>query len=116
MKVTPPTLEALLLEILAAGPAHGYAVMTTLREASGGGLDFPEGTVYPALHRLERQGLAASAAERVDGRVRRIYALTGDGRSARAEARASWTRYAQAMQSVLGPVAPVGPVGAGGAA
>ena len=113
MKVMPPTLESLLLEVLADGPAHGYAVMTTLRETSGGGLDFPEGTVYPALHRLERLGLAESTAERVDGRVRRIYSLTGDGRSARAEARASWMRYAQAVQSVLGPVSPLT---AGGAA
>ena len=50
-------LDGLLLAALEAGPRHGYAVMEVLREGSGGTLDLPTGTVYPALHRLERAGL-----------------------------------------------------------
>src|ERR1700743_2422085 len=52
-------LDLLLLSVLAAGPAHGYAVITALRARSDGTSDLPEGTVYPALHRLERGGLLA---------------------------------------------------------
>ena len=50
-------LEGLLLATLEAGPLHGYAVMEALRTGSGGRVDLPTGTVYPALHRLERAGL-----------------------------------------------------------
>lgn len=73
-------LDLLLLGILAAGPAHGYAVITALKERSAGAFDLPEGTVYPALHRLESQGLVDSSRDVVNGRTRRVYALTRAGR------------------------------------
>ena len=54
-------LDLLLLAVLAEAPAHGYLVIDRLRQASGGTFDLPEGTVYPALHRLERAGLLDSS-------------------------------------------------------
>ena len=53
-------LDLLLLAILAEGPAHGYAIIEALRRKSKGTFDLPEGTIYPALHRLERQDLLHS--------------------------------------------------------
>ena len=94
-------LDGMLLAALAAGPAHGYVVIETLREASGGTFDLPEGTVYPALHRLERSGLIASRWSRVAGRRRRVYSLTAKGRRALDERRGAWRRFAGAMEAVL---------------
>ena len=64
-------LDLLLLSVLAAGPAHGYAIISALRDRSGGTFDLPEGTVYPALHRLEDAGLLASSWADAEGRRRR---------------------------------------------
>src|SRR6266545_1885119 len=61
-------LDALLLAVLETGPQHGYAVIEALRTSSDGALDLPTGTVYPALHRLERAGLIASDWETVGDR------------------------------------------------
>ena len=78
-------LDLLLLATLTqTGPAHGYAVIAALREHSGGAFDLPEGTVYPALHRLEQAGLIASHWDESAPRRRRVYALTAGGRRARA--------------------------------
>ena len=95
-------LDLLLLSVLAAGPAHGYAVITALRARSGGTFDLPEGTVYPALHRLERAGLLASSWEDAEGRRRRVYALTADGEAALAAERTEWKRFAGGIGLVLG--------------
>jgi PadR family transcriptional regulator, regulatory protein PadR len=97
----PPNLDLLLLEVLVAGPTHGYGLITVLRERSDGLLDYPEGTIYPALHRLEGDGLARSETTVVDGRARRVYRITTAGRSARAERRSAWRSYAAAVESVL---------------
>src|ERR1700759_5540155 len=95
-------LELLLLSVLAAGPAHGYAVITALRARSEGTFDLPEGTVYPALHRLERTGLLNSSWAEAEGRRRRVYALTGEGEAALAAERTEWRRFAGGISSVLG--------------
>ena len=95
-------LDLLLLSVLAAGPAHGYAVITALRARSGGTFDLPEGTVYPALHRLERAGLLASSWADAEGRRRRVYALTADGEAALAAERTEWKRFAGGIGLVLG--------------
>ena len=95
-------LDLLLLSVLAAGPAHGYAVITALRGRSAGTFDLPEGTVYPALHRLERAGLLASSWQDAEGRRRRVYALTADGEAALAAERTEWTRFAGGIGLVLG--------------
>lgn len=75
-------LDLLLLSVLAAGPAHGYAIIAVLRERSAGTFDLPEGTIYPALHRLEDAGLLASSWAQGDGRERRVYGLTSKGAAA----------------------------------
>ena len=95
-------LDLLLLSVLAAGPAHGYAIISALRDRSGGTFDLPEGTVYPALHRLEVAGLLASSWAEADGRRRRIYGLTDKGAAALAAERTEWRRVAAGVQTVLG--------------
>ena len=64
-------LDLLLLSVLSSGPAHGYAIISALRDRSGGTFDLPEGTIYPALHRLEDAGLLVSTWDRAQGRRRR---------------------------------------------
>src|SRR5260370_30500158 len=98
-------LELLLLSVLAAGPGHGYAIITALRERSEGAFDLGEGTVYPALHRLEAAGLLASDWAEAPGRRRRVYALTGKGAAALAAERARWRRVAAGMQAGVGGAA-----------
>lgn len=95
-------LDVLLLSVLAAGPAHGYAIITALRERSEGTFDLPEGTIYPALHRLEDAGLLGSAWAEGEGRRRRVYSLTDKGEAALAAERTAWRRFAAGMQAVLG--------------
>ena len=75
-------LDLLLLAVLEKGPAHGYVIIDMLRERSGGIFDLPEGTVYPALHRLEEDGLLSSQWSENGGRRRRIYQLTSEGQLA----------------------------------
>jgi DNA-binding PadR family transcriptional regulator len=95
-------LDLLLLSVLSAGPAHGYAVITALRARSDGTFDLPEGTVYPALHRLEKSGLLASSWADAEGRRRRVYALTTDGEAALAGERTEWKRFAGGIGLVVG--------------
>jgi PadR family transcriptional regulator PadR len=95
-------LDLLLLSVLAAGPAHGYAIITALRERSEGAFDLGEGTVYPALHRLERAGLLAGEWVEGLGRRRRVYALTGKGAAALVAEQGQWRRFAAGMQAVVG--------------
>ena len=95
-------LDLLLLSALAGGPAHGYAIITTLRARSDGTFDLPEGTVYPALHRLEDAGLLASSWSEADGRKRRVYALTTKGATALAAEQTEWKRFARGVHAVLG--------------
>jgi PadR family transcriptional regulator, regulatory protein PadR len=95
-------LDLLLLSVLSAGPAHGYAIIGSLRERSDGTFDLPEGTIYPALHRLEDAGLLGSSWADADGRKRRVYALTDEGVAALAAQRTEWRRFTAGVQSVLG--------------
>ncbi|HEY3110322.1 MAG TPA: PadR family transcriptional regulator [Chloroflexota bacterium] len=94
-------LDMLVLAAVQARPAHGYAVIEELRRLSGGAFDLPEGTVYPALHRLERAGLLASAWSTEAPRRRRVYRLTERGRAALAEAERDWRRFSQGVAAVL---------------
>ena len=95
-------LDLLLLSVLAAGPAHGYAIISALRERSEGTFDLPEGTIYPALHRLEDAGLLSSSWAAGDGRRRRVYALTSAGAAALAAEQTEWRRFATGVGAVLG--------------
>ncbi|MAG35630.1 MAG: PadR family transcriptional regulator [Dehalococcoidia bacterium] len=98
-------LDMLLLAALQAGAAHGYAIIAALRERSGGTFDLPEGTIYPALHRLEQSGLLQSSWTVVGGRRRRVYELTKQGHAALAERREEWLSFSGAVASVLGSTA-----------
>src|SRR5919201_4342250 len=95
-------LDLLLLSVLAAGPAHGYAVITALRERSGEAFTLPEGTVYPALHRLEAAGLLHSHWAEHGARRRRRYELTAQGATALLGLRREWRRFATGVEAVLG--------------
>jgi PadR family transcriptional regulator PadR len=94
-------LDGLLLAALEAGPLHGYAVMEALRTGSGGRVDLPTGTVYPALHRLERAGLVRSRWSTESGRRRRSYELTPAGSRALAGERTSWQEFAATVSALL---------------
>jgi DNA-binding PadR family transcriptional regulator len=94
-------LETLLLASVAAEPAHGYRIVERLRERSGGVFSLAEGTIYPALYRLETSGLLRSRWDRSTGRPRRVYRITAKGRAALAGGREEWAGFARAMQAVL---------------
>ena len=95
-------LDLLLLAILAEGPAHGYAVIEALRSRSGGTFDLPEGTIYPALHRLESQGLLHSSWSEDSARRKRIYRLTPKGQHMLAKRQEEWKRFSKAMDATVG--------------
>jgi PadR family transcriptional regulator len=95
-------LDLLLLAVLAEGDNHGYAVIEGLRVRSAEVFDLPDGTVYPALHRLEQGGYLRSDWSRVEGRRRRIYQLTSDGREALSDQRQSWSTFSNAVSRVVG--------------
>ncbi|MFI4999017.1 MAG: PadR family transcriptional regulator [Reyranellales bacterium] len=96
-------LDAIVLAALEAGPAHGYAMIEAIKSRSGKRFDLPEGTVYPALHRLEQAGwLASPWMTPPGGRCRRVYSLTKTGSAALAERRQAWGRFAQAVDASLG--------------
>ena len=95
-------LDGLILATLAAGPAHGYAVIEQLKRRSGGAFELAEGTVYPVLHRLEAEGLLASSLSEAAGRKRRVYRLTRRGRSALEGRRREWRAFSGAVEAVLG--------------
>ena len=97
-------LDLLALAVLADGPAHGYAVIEELRRRSAGTFDLPEGTVYPALHRLEAAGFLTSRWEAGRGRRRRVYRLTRRGRSRLERGRSDWSAFAGAVAAVVGDV------------
>jgi len=97
------SLELLVLKILSRrGPLHGYAVMSAIEEISGDVLRVEEGSLYPALHRMEGAGsIRASWKTKDDGRRTRIYELTAQGRKQLDEVEARWTAVAGAVQRVL---------------
>ena len=95
-------LDMIVLAALASGPAHGYAVIEEIKRRSGQAFDLPEGTVYPALHRLEQAGLLSSKWVTAEsGRRRRVYALTRQGSRALAERRAVWRQFSDAIGGLL---------------
>ncbi|HZZ97696.1 MAG TPA: PadR family transcriptional regulator [Jatrophihabitantaceae bacterium] len=94
-------LDLVLLSTLHREPGHGYAVITALRERTAGGLELTEGSVYPALHRLQDQGLLASVWQPVGGRRRRVYRVTEAGITALRTERRDWRALVNAVESVL---------------
>jgi PadR family transcriptional regulator, regulatory protein PadR len=102
------SLELLLMGVLQHGPAHGYAIIAALRERSDGEFDLAEGTIYPALHRLEANGHVKSSIAMANGRRRRTYALTASGRREFAAQRKEWHGFVQSVAAVVGAVGAVG--------
>jgi len=96
-------LDGMLLAALEAGPCHGYAIMEAMRAGSRGQFDLPTGTIYPALHRLERAGLIRAAWSEETGRRRRVYQLTPAGRRALDTERGSWRQFSAAVTALLEP-------------
>jgi PadR family transcriptional regulator PadR len=96
------TLDLLILKALSWGPAHGYAVAEWIERITGDTLQIEEGSLYPALHRLEERGLI-EAAWGMSGNNRRAkyYALTEKGRPALKTESATWARYARAVFAAL---------------
>jgi PadR family transcriptional regulator PadR len=94
-------LELLLLAAVQSRPAHGYAIAETLRTRSGRAFDLAEGTLYPALHRLERAGLMVSRWSEVNGRRRRVYQLTGKGERSLVRRQNEWRDFARAVHAVV---------------
>jgi len=94
-------VDLMLMGVLRHGPAHGSAIIAALRERSDGEFDLAEGTIYPALHRLERAGLIESSLESAQGRRRRTYALTARGRKEFTSQRRAWHSYVANMQAVI---------------
>lgn len=94
-------LGMLLLAVLTSGPAHGYALSAELRRRSNGLLLVMEGSLYPALHRLEAARLVASSSEVSNGRRRRLYEITADGKEALEEEIRSWNAFQCCVDEVL---------------
>ena len=94
-------LDLLLLAAVRLEPAHGYAIAERLRARSAGAFDLPEGTLYPALHRLEQAGLLASRWSEVNGRRRRVYQVTRKGDRALAQRHGEWRDFSRAVDAVV---------------
>jgi PadR family transcriptional regulator len=95
-------LDPLILATLADEPGHGYVILQRLKDRSAGAFDLAEGTIYPALHRLERDGLLKSSWSSEGGRRRRVYRITRAGRSRLAVRRREWRTFTQAVEAVFG--------------
>lgn len=94
-------LDGLILSVVSRGPLHGYAVIEALKARSGGSLALPEGTVYPALHRLEEDGLLKSEWSTASGRRRRVYSITRRGVKELGASRERWRLFANTIEAVL---------------
>src|SRR5882724_3236662 len=94
-------LDMLLLAALQLRPAHGYAIAEALRTRSNGAFDLPEGTLYPALHRLEHSGLVSSRWSEVNGRRRRVYQVTAKGQRQLAKHQNEWREFSRAIFAVV---------------
>ena len=96
------TLPTLILEVLAQEPSHGYRIAQKIKERSDGVLDFKEGTLYPALHKLQNESLVESYESVESGRKRRYYRITQSGHKALNKDRAEWRQLSRAVSIILG--------------
>jgi len=98
----PGTLDLLILKAVSLGSVHGYGVLLRIEQVSGGALEIQQGALYPALYRLEHQGLIASEWGTSDNNRRaKFYRLTRAGWKRLGEEAASWQRLVRAMTAVL---------------
>src|ERR1700758_3680908 len=97
------TLDMLILKLVALGPIHGYAISQRIQQISKDFFQVPEGSLYPALHRLEDRGwLQAKWEETETGRDAKVYALTRTGRKRLSAEVDNWERLSQAVGLILG--------------
>ena len=98
------TLDLLILKVVALGPLHGYAIAQRLQQVSRDVVQVQQGTLYPALHRLEQRGLLAAAWKASDtGRDAKFYRLTKRGQAQLESGTASWERLIEAIGLILRP-------------
>ena len=96
-------LEPIILEVIADGATYGYEIARAIEQTSGGQLLAQEGTLYPALHRLEKRGLLeAEWSTSPEGRQRKHYQLTALGRKERLALRKEWSDFTRAVNLILG--------------
>ncbi len=96
-------LEPVVLELIAAGATYGYEIVRAIQQASGGQLLAQEGTLYPALHRLEKRGyLRATWKTSPEGRKRKHYHLTADGKRYLETLRVEWEAFSKTVNQILG--------------
>src|SRR5881394_1574053 len=99
------TLDVLILKLVALGPIHGYGLAQRIRQISNEVLQVQQGSLYPALHRLEKRGwLRAEWGEAETGREAKFYELTRVGRKQLDAEAANWDRLSQAVTLILGTV------------
>lgn len=102
-------LETLVLSVLEQGEAHGLEVLRRLEEAGSGALQLKEGSLYPALYRLENAGLVRAVQETETGgrrgARRRIYHLTREGRAALIRQRQEWRHFVRTLDAIVGEAA-----------
>jgi len=97
------TLDMLILKVVALGPIHGYGISQRIRQISKEVLFVQQGSLYPALHRLEKRGwLCADWGESENGRQAKFYRLSAKGRRQLSAEEATWTRLSDAIQLILG--------------
>ena len=98
----PGTLDMLILKAVSLRPLHGYGVLLRIGQISGGALEIPQGSLYPALYRLEHQGLIhAEWGQSDNNRRAKFYTPTAAGRRRLREETAGWNRLATAMAAAL---------------
>lgn len=98
----PGTLDMLILKAVSLEPLHGYGVLLRIRQISGDALDIPQGSLYPALYRLEHQDLiAAEWGQSENNRRAKFYTLTAAGRRRLQEETAGWNRLVSAIAAAL---------------
>ena len=105
-ELLPGTLDMLILKAVSLKPLHGYGVLLRIRQISGDALEIPQGSLYPALYRLESQALIAAEWGQSDNNRRaKFYTVTAAGRRRLREQTAGWNRLASAIAAALGTAA-----------
>ena len=93
--------QMLVLTILSEKPYYGYELIKTLKQRSNDTFDMKEGTLYPILHKLEKDGLVSASNQEVSGRVRKVYTITEKGRKALVKEKQEWAEFSTAVNQVL---------------
>ncbi len=109
-KLLMGTLEMLMLEVISHGPTYGYEISQTVVERSDSIFEMKEGSLYPALHRLEQQKFVTSNWQEIEGRRRKYYRITLSGQKALDAKKAEWRQFAHGVQGVIGASFVAGPL------